>query len=285
MKRDLAKWSPDYLKTLYTLDLERLAKSNLSQNEKKVFDKRIDALYRLGTLQDMKEVWSKLLAKDLKQRKHKVDKGLLATKLPTDNEHMLIDGIHELIWLNSYGIKKSTPSDKTRELSEISKKIKELQKLIKKSSEASYETNVILENFLHKKNFEYRIQNGETLTPPTFHGIKYIEGDINIDLLSIFWGEEVPWLKRTQAQRLGWWAKEAIGINFLDLLDYYTERMSGYSKIYKNNYSQFQPKLIKGLKVLMRDLYGSPLEDYVGRIASAILNKEVSKDYVRGYKK
>jgi hypothetical protein len=34
----------------------------------------------------------------------------------------------------------------------------------------------------------------------------------------------------------------------------------------------------------MKDLYGTPLEDYVGRIATVILNKEISKDYVRGYK-
>jgi len=285
MKKDLAKWAPDYLKTLYALDMDRLAKSKLSQKEKAIFLKRTEALYRLGTLQDMKEVWSKLLVKELKQKKHRVDKGLLATNLPNDNEHLLIEGIHELIWLGSYGIEGLAPADKKKELSEISKKIKELKGMIKKSGQANYETSVIFENYLHKKNFDYRIQKGEVLSPPSFHAIKYIEGDLGADLSNIYLGEEIPWQKRTQSQRLGWWAKEAIELNLLDLLDYYIERMSGYSKIYKDNYSQFQPKLIRGLIDLMKRLYGSPLEDYVGRIASAILNKEISKDYVRGYRK
>ena len=60
--------------------------------------------------------------------------------------------------------------------------------------------------------------------------------------------------------------------------------MGDHTKAYKENYGQFQPKLIKGLKALMKSLYGTSLEDYVGRIASVILDKEISRDYVRGYK-
>ena len=75
-----------------------------------------------------------------------------------------------------------------------------------------------------------------------------------------------------------------MGMSLNEILDYYSERMGDYSKVYKTHYGQFQPKLIKGLRDLMKELYGSPLEDYVGRIASAILNKEITKDYVRGYK-
>lgn len=285
MKKKLASWSPEYLKTIYELELIRLEDSELSPKEKEIFTKKIEALYRLGTHEDMKEVWSKLLSKDVVAKKYLVDKGLLAIKTPVNKEQVLVGGIHELIWLNSFATKQIAPSEKKDQLEEISKKIKELQRLIKKSGEANYENMVILENILHKKNIEYRNQMGEELKPTSFHGMKFIDGDANKDVLISSLGEEVPWIRRSQTQRLGWWAKEALELNLSEILDYYSERMGGYSKIYKNYYGQFQPKLIRGLKILMKDLYGSPLEDYVGRIASAVLNKEITKDYVRGYKR
>lgn len=285
MKKKLASWSPEYLKTIYAFEMDRLEGGELTLKQKEVFAKKSEALYRLGTHQDMKEVWSKLLAKDAEVKKYPVDRGLLATKTPVNKEQVLVGGIHELIWLNSFGAKQITPSEKKEQLGEISQKIKELQRLIKKSGEANYEDMVILENILHKKNIEYRNQMGEELKPLSFHGMKFIDGDANTDILTSSLGEEIPWMRRSQTQRLGWWAKEALELNLSEILDYYSERMGGYSKIYKNYYGQFQPKLIRGLKILMKDLYGSPLEDYVGRIASAVLNKEITKDYVRGYKK
>lgn len=285
MKKKLASWAPECLKTLYELELIRLADSELSPKQKEVFTKKIEALYRLGTHEDMKEVWGRLLSKDAVAKKYPVDKGLLAVKTPVNKEQILVGGIHELIWLNSFATKQVTPSEKKDQLGEISKKIKELQRLIKNSGEANYEDMVILENILHKKNIEYRNQMGEELKPPSFHGMKFIDGDANTDILTPALGEGAHWMRRSQTQRLGWWAKEALELNLSEILDYYSERMGGYSKIYKNYYGQFQPQLIRGLKILMKDLYGSPLEDYVGRIASAVLNKEITKDYVRGYKK
>lgn len=285
MKKKLASWAPECLKTLYELELIRLADSELSPKQKEVFTKKIEALYRLGTHEDMKEVWGKLLSKDTVAKKYPVHKDLLAVKTPVNNEQILVGGIHELIWLNSFATKQVTPSEKKDQLGEISKKIKELQRLIKKSGEANYEDMVILENILYKKNIEYRNQMGEEIKPPSFHGMKFIDGDAKTDIFTPALGEGAPWMKRSQTQRLGWWAKEALELNFSEILDYYSERMGGYSKIYKSYYGQFQPKLIRGLKILMKDLYGSPLEDYVGRIASAVLNKEITKDYVRGYKK
>jgi hypothetical protein len=225
-----------------------------------------------------------LLAKEAIDKKSPIDRSLLATQNLVDKEHRLIDGIHELIWLNSIGVKQSTPSEKKEQLGQISKKIKELQRLIKKSGEANYEDMVVLENILHKRNIEYRNQMGEELKPLSFHGMKFIEGGANTDLLTSSLGEETPWMARTRSQRLGWWTKETLELTLTEILDGYSERMGGYSKIYKNYYGQFQPKLIKGLIALMKDLYGSPLEEYVGQIASAILDKDISKDYVRGYK-
>lgn len=284
MKKNLASWSPEYLKTIYALELNRLASGELTQKQKEVFTKKIEALYRLGTHPDMKKVWGKLLARNGAVISYPVDKGLLATKIPVNKEQALVGGIHELIWLNSFATKQILPSKKKDKLGEISKKIKELQRLIKNSGEASYEDMVIIENILHKKNIEYRNQMGEELKFLSFHGMKFIAGDANTDLLASPLGEQTPWMKRSQTQRLGWWTKETLELSLTNILDYYSERMGGYSKIYKNHYGQFQPKLIRGLIVLMKDLYGSPLEDYVGGIASAILNKEIDKDYVRGYK-
>ena len=284
MKKNLASWSPEYLKTMYAMESDRLATRKLNSKDKAVITKKIEAVYRLGTYQDMKGVWGKLLAKDAIDKKYPIDKSLLATKNPVDKEHYLVGGILELIWLNPIGIKQSTPSEKKEQLGKISTKIKELQSLIKKSGEANYEDMVILENILHKKNIEYRNQMGEELKPPSFHGMKFIEGDANTDLLTSSLGEGTPWMARSRSQRLGWWTKEALELNLTEILDCYSERMDGYSKIYKNYYGQFQPKLIKGLIALMKELYGSPLEEYVGQIASAILDKDISKDYVRGYK-
>jgi hypothetical protein len=273
MKKNLASWSPQYLKTLYDLELKRLSSGELTQKQIEVFTKKTKALYRLGTHQDMKEVWEKILAKKA-----------VFIKYPVDKEHALVGRIHELIWLNPFGTKMPTPSENKEQLNEISKKIKELQRLIKKSGQASYEDKEVLETILHKRNVEYRNQKGEKIGSQSPNYLKFIDINANAELSTLPLDEHMPWKQRSQAQRLGWWTREAMEMSLSEILGYYSERMTDYSKVYKEHYGQFQPKLIKGLKDLMKELYGSPLEDYVGRIASAILDKEITKDYVRGYK-
>ena len=273
MKKKLADWSPKLLQNLYASVLERLASDNLNQREIKAFTKRAEAIYRLGTHQDMKEVWEKLLAKKV-----------VFIKYPVDKEQALIGTIQELMWFNSFGAERATPSENTEQLKEISKKIKELQRLIKKSGQASYEDKEVLETILHKRNVEYRNQKGEKIGSQSPNYLKFIDINANAELSTLPLDEHMSWKQRSQAQRLGWWTREAMGMSLNEILDYYSERMGDYSKVYKTHYGQFQPKLIKGLIDLMKELYGSPLEDYVGRIASAILNKEITKDYVRGYK-
>jgi hypothetical protein len=270
--KPLASWSPEFLKTLYALEINKLKRWELTPKQKEVFSWKVDALYRLGAYEDMRELWEKLLAKD----------ALL--KHPIEVEQALIGGIHQLIWLNSYGIKLTTPAEKKGQLGEISKKIRELQRLIKKAGEANFEDKVILETILHKRNVEYRNQKGEKIDSQPSMFLKFIDNNANMELRTLSLDEHMPWKNRNQAQRLGWWTREALALTLNDILEFYSERMGDYSKVYKDHYGQFQPKLIKGLKVLMKDLYGSPLEDYVGRISSAILDKEITKDYVRGYK-
>ena len=269
----LESWSPQFLKTLYALEVDRLASGGLTQKQKEVFTKKILAIYRLGTCQDMKQVWGKLLVKKAQ-----------FIKCPVDKEQALVGGIHELIWLNSFGTKQSTPADKKEQLAEISKKIRELQMLIKKSGEASAENKDVLETIIHKKNLEYRTKKGEILGSKSPNYLKFIDSNANAELSTLPLDEHMPWNQRSQAQRLGWWTREYLALNLIDILDYYSERMGDHTKAYKENYGQFQPKLIKGLKALMKSLYGTSLEDYVGRIASVILDKEISRDYVRGYK-
>lgn len=271
--KPLANWSPEFLKTLYALEVDRLNSGKLTLKQKEVFTKKTEALYRLGTALDMQDVWQKLLAKKATFIKH-----------PIDKEQALVGAIHELIWLNPFGFKQATPSEKKEELGEISKKIKELKRLINKSGEASFEDKEVFEALLHKKNVEYRNQKGEEIGAQLPNYLKFVDINAGAELSTLPLDEHIAWKRRSQAQRLGWWTREAIGLNLNEVLDYYSQRMDDYSKVYKTNYGQFQPKLIKGLKSLMKDLYGTPLEDYVGRIATVILNKEVSKDYVRGYK-
>jgi hypothetical protein len=285
MKQNLANWAPEYLKKVYASELDRLANNELTLKQKEVFAKRIEVLYRLGSRLDMKAVWKKLLAKDLVVKSHPVDKGLLAVNASVDNEFLLVEGIIELIWFNSFGVKQSTPSQKKEQFDEISEKIKELQGLIRKSGEAKFEDMTVLENILHIRNIEYRNQMGEQLMPPSFHALKFVEGGVDTVQIKSSLSEQTPWMSRSQTQQLGWWAKEALELKLTDILDFYSERMNGYFKLYKTHYGQFQPKLIRGLIDLMNELYGSPLEDYVGRIATVILNKDITKDYVRGYKR
>jgi hypothetical protein len=274
MKKNLASWSPEYLRILYDLELDRLASGELTHKQKEVFTKKTEALYRLGSHQAMKEVWSKLLEKTMVVDRYPVHKGLLVTKNPFNKEQALIGGIHELIWLNSFGGERAIPSKKKQSLEDISKKIKELQKLIKKSGEAYYEDMAVVENILHVKNIEYRNQMGEELKSPSFHSLNFIDGDVNSDLLTTPLGEQIPWMKRSQTQRLGWWTKQALELSLTDILDYYSERMGGYSKIYKDNSGLPQAKLQRDLYVLMKMLYGSPLHEYVNSITSTILNNE-----------
>jgi hypothetical protein len=270
--KSLADWSPEFLRTLYALEVEKLKRWELTPEQKEVFSWKVDALYRLGAYEDMKELWDKLLAKD----------ALL--KHPIRLEQALIGGIRKLIWLNSYGIKPITPAEKNEQLGEISKKIRELQRLINKAGEANFEEKVILETILHKRNVEYRNQNGEKIDSQPSLFLKFIDNNANTELQNLPLDEHLPWKSRNQTQRLGWWTREALALTLNDILDFYSERMGDYSKVYKEHYGQFQPKLIKGLRALMKDLYGSPLEEYVGRIASVIMDKDISKDYVRGYK-
>lgn len=270
--KELKNWAPEFLRSLYTLEVGKLKIYKLNPKQKAALSWKLNALYRLGTHEDMREVWHKLLAKDtfLKNSIHA--------------EKALVGGIHQLVWLNSHGIKLTTPGEEKEKLEEISKKIRELQKLIKRVGVADFEEKVILETALHKRNMKYRAQKGEEINSEPLMFSKFINGNINAELSHLPLGEDVSWGNRSQSQRLGWWAREATRLTLIEVLNLYVERMGEYSIGYKEQYGQFQPKLIKGLKTLMKKLYGSSLEDYVGRIATVILEKEITRDYLRGYK-
>lgn len=270
--QSLARWAPELLKTLYNLEVEKFERWELTLKQKEVFSWKVQALHRLGTHGDMRELWKKLLTKDT------------LSVNPFAVERVLVGGIHQLIWLNSHGIKQTTPSQKREQLEEISKKIKELQRLIKKAGEANFEEKVIIETILHKRNAEYRNRSGEKIDSEPSMFLRFIDGNANMELHKLSLDEHKSWEARSQSQRLGWWTREALELSLNDILGFYSERMSDYSKEYKDRYGQFQPKLIKGLKALMREIYGSPYEEYVARIASVILDKDIDKNYVRGYK-
>jgi hypothetical protein len=286
--KPLADWSPDYLKTLYALECEKSIRKETSRYDKHLskwvqveltlieqefLAKKIEALYRLGTYESMKSIWSKL-----KKRKA-ID---IADEV--DKEKALIGGIHEILWQSHLEAKQDTPEVREEKLNEVSQLIKELQKKIQAVGEASYEDKEILESILHKRNVEYRKQRGEEIGMPSPHYLKYIDGDADTDLRTMTLDEHMPWIQRTRTQRLGWWAREAIGMSLTDILSYYSERMGDYSKIYKNHYLIGTTKLSLRLSLLMETLYGTPLHADVATIVSTILDEVENpwdKDRVR----
>jgi NurA-like 5'-3' nuclease len=261
------------------MELDKLSNGNLSLKQKEIQAKKIDALYRLGTYEDMKDVWFKLLDKDAK-----------AIKCSVEKELALVSGIYECIWREAFGEKKSTPKDKNMQLGEVTKAIKELQRVIKKSNEAAYETHLIVETLLHKKNLEYRNQRGENKSfPKNPNWLKFNEGSATQELSILAFDEHMSWLDRFPAQRLGWWTREAMALNLTEILDYYSEIMDYYSKVYDANYAMESSKIREGLSWLMNQIYGKDFNDYVARIMNAILADDSwDKDRVRkngAYKK
>ena len=273
--KPLANWSPDFLRTLYLHEVDKLANGNLTLKQKEVQGKKIEALYRLGTYDDMKDVWARLLARDADSIKYLVDK-----------EMALVGGILEQIWSNPFGEKQDTPSVRNDKIVEVLETIKELQRLINKLGEASDEDKVILESMLHKRNIEYRVQEGEKIgLPPSPNYLKFINTNASFDLRQLPLDEHMPWKDRSQAQRLGWWAREALGLKLTDILDAYSENLAYYSEVYKEHYQKDKPKLIRGLHRLMKELYGSPLDAYVADIVSVILEDYyLDRDNVKSYR-
>jgi hypothetical protein len=288
--KPLQSWSPDYLHKLYKHQVDKLAHGELNLKQKEVQERKIEALYRLGTHQDMKAVWEKLLSKDADMIVY-----------PVDKELALVGGILEQIWINPFGEPQVRPSDK-KQLGEIAEKIKELQRLINKSKEASYEDKQILKTILHKRNIEYRNQHGEQIGSQSPNYFKFIDINANAELSQIALDEHMPWRKRSPLaelsqialdehmpwrdryplQRLGWWTREAMTLQLTDILGYYSERMGDYSKTYKDHYAKDTSQLSRGLSWLMNQIYGKDLDDYVARIINAILDVDSwDKDKVR----
>jgi len=277
--KPLQSWSPNYLHKLYKHEVDKLAHGELNLKQKEVQKRKIEALYRLGTHQDMKEVWTKLLDRDADAIKYSVEKELA-----------LVDGIHGCIWREAFGEKRATPKDKNDQLGEVNKAINELQRVIKKSGEASDETHLIVETLLHKKNLEYRNQRGENKSfPENPSWLKLNEGSATQELSQLAFDEHMPWLDRFPAQRLGWWTREAMALNLTEILNYYSERMDYHSQVYDTHYAMESSKIREGLSWLMNQIYGKDLNEYVARIMNAILDVDSwDKDKVRkngSYKK
>ena len=115
--------------------------------------------------------------------------------------------------------------------------------------------------------------------------MKFIDTNANSELSHLPLDEHVDWKQRTQAQRLGWWTREAMHLNLIEILDFYSELMKDSSVVYKEHYQKDKPKLIRGLQRLMKELYGSPLDAYVADIASVILEDYyLDRDNVKSYR-
>lgn len=272
MNKEFPSWAPDILIDLYKFEAYKLENNEYSQKAKEVQIMKMDAFYRLGTYEDMKDVWTKLLARETAMISH-----------PIDINIALVDGIHGQIWLNPLGVRQPTPKEKDEQLGDVGKAIKSLQRAIRKADEATFENPVIVESLLHKRNTEYRNLRGENLElPANSVYIRYIERSAAAELSNLSLDEHMPWKERTQAQCLGWWAREAISLNLTDILEYYSEKMNFYSKTYRDHYAKDTSRLCRGLSWLMNELYGKDLDDYVARIMNVILDVDSwDKDKVR----
>jgi len=269
----LADWSPKELRKIYTAVLQNHTYKKLNTSQIEIQEKKTAALLRLGTYSEMQNVWKKLLALNTKTIKHSLD-----------IEIALVGGICGQILQNSSEENSARPSDKNKVLKDISKKITELQKLIKRSKDASYEDAFILETLLYKKNIEHRNQCGEKIEDQSPNYYKNIDRSISQILYVTPLDEHMSWKERSDTQCLGWWVNETINLKLTDILDYYSQRMSDYSEIYKVNYAKYSTKLCKGLSWLMNELYGKNLDEYVAVIINTILDEKEDlwdKDRVR----
>jgi len=272
--KPLANWSPDYLKTLYALEVDKLNHESLTDKQREIQTKKVNAFYRLGTTPRMEGVWNKLLAKDADLIKH-----------PEEKEQALVGGIHEQIWLNPFGVEQDTPDEKAKELKKIIKKIEDLKEAIENSGHASHWDGLAVEALLHKKNVDYRIGKSEVISSPPLNYLKFIDANANAELSQLPLDEHMDWIQRTQAQRLAWWTREALHLNLVEILDFYSELMKDSSVAYKEHYQKDKPKLIRGLHKLMKALYGSPLDAYVAEIVSVILEDYfLDRDNVKSYR-
>ena len=269
-------WTPKFLITLYENEVNKLVHNEYNEKQRQVQSRKADAFYHLGTYEDMKDVWEKLLAYEIK------------SKYPVNVEEALVGGILEQIWINPFGEKVDTPKEKNQQLGDVTRAIKTLQRAIKKAGEARHENQIIMETILHKKNMEHRNQRGEKFALPA-NQVRYIDINARADLSSFPLDEHMPWKQRNMEQRLGWWTKEAMAVNLTEILDYYSERMTDYSRVYKDHYAKDTSKLCRGLSWLMNQLYGKDLDDYVARIMNVVLDvNSWDKDKVRknrSYKK
>jgi hypothetical protein len=272
MNKVFPSWAPEILIDLYKFEAYKLENNEYSQKAKEVQSKKIDAFYRLGTYEEMKDVWTKLLTREA-----------MMISYPIDINIALVDGIHRQIWLNPLGEKQLTPKDKDEQLGEVGKAIKSLQRAIKRVGEATFENPLIIENLLHKRNMEYRNHRGERVEMPANPlYLKFIERNANAELSQLSLDEHMPWKDRTQAQCLGWWTREAISLNLTDILEYYSEKMNFYSRNYRDHYAKDTSRLCRGLSWLMNELYGKDLDDFVARIMNVILDVDSwDKDKVR----
>ena len=132
---------------------------------------------------------------------------------------------------------------------------------------------------------DYRKGKGEVIGSQSPNYLKFIDINANAELSQLPLDEHMDWKQRTQAQRLGWWTREAMHLNITEILDFYSELMKDSSVVYKEHYQKDKPKLIRGLQRLMKELYGSPLDAYVADIASVILEDYyLDRDNVKSYR-
>lgn len=270
----LANWSPDCLKTHYVLEVEKLNKESLTDEQREIQSKKVDAVYRLGTDPRMEVLWRKLLNKDAN----------LITNIE-DKEIALVIGILDNIWLNPFGAEQDTPEKKTKELNKIVKKIEDLKEDIDISGHASYLDDLVVEALLHKKNVDYRNGKGEAVGSHSFNYLKFTVANADAELSQLPLDEHMDWKQRTQAQRLGWWTREALHLNLIEILDFYSELLKDSSFVYKEHYQRDKPKLIRGLQRLMKELYGSPLDAYVAELVSVIFEDYyLDRNNVKSYR-
>ena len=275
--KPLSDWSPQFLKTRYKQEVDKLSWKEFTEEQKQVQLENIEAVYRLGTYQTMKEVWSKLLARDT------------FLKYPVDKEMALVGSICDRMCLYAFGGVQDTPEAKTKELKKIIHKIDDLKEKIQNSSHASFWDTKAMEALLHKKNIEYRNKNGESIGAQSPTYLKHVSGNAGQAMSITSLDEHMPWLKRTSAQHLGWWTREALGLSLSEILNFYSELMEDVSEVYKENYAIRTSNMSRLLSSFMEEMYEQPLDEYVASIMCAIYgNDSWERDKVRklrGYKK
>ena len=197
--------------------------------------------------------------------------------------------------------KPLTPARYREQMEELATGVDALAKKIRELAPAALVASGVDARRLHAKNLELRQKYGETLSegdylvsPHSPDLTQAREASWSDDGLDEYDRAELAgnfaWNRLSVDARLQWWASHAGGADLLDLLGRFAEdlRIDAAAPVEIKQPGRgedaFHAFLLSRLFAHMEHWYGSPLDDVVAVVASAIEDRTLSRDDVRPYR-